>query len=63
MSIELGGIWIVETITDKVETISMKVETMTKMSILLNTVCLKILIWQPCAYAKGCVFVVKPVEN
>ena len=72
---ELGGNWIVETmmskvetITQKVKTITMKVETITRKveKITKNvldqfTACMKILIWQPDAFAKGCFFV-KEIE-
>ena len=45
----------------KVETITRKVETITKNVLILNTVCMKILICQPIAFAKGCFFV-KEIE-
>jgi len=45
----------------KVETITTKVETITKNDLVLNTACMKILICQPDAFAKGCFFV-KEIE-
>jgi len=41
----------------KVEMITRKVETITKNVLDQFTACMKILIWQPDAFAKGCFFV------
>jgi len=51
----------VATILIKVATITAKVETIAKNVLVLNTVCMKILICQPTAFAKGC-FSVREIE-
>jgi len=46
----------------KVATITTKVERISKNVLVLSTSCMKILVWQPHAFAKGC-FLVREIES